>query len=254
MKLKIAIPILGLFGLGLMSFLLQKKEHVTVYLIGDSTMSVKETKAYPETGWGMPFVYFFDGSVKVENHAKNGRSTRTFIEENLWQPVSSSMNPGDYLFIQFGHNDEVSTKKSYTTEADYRANLERFVAEARKKKVTPVLITPAARRKFDSLGQVEETHAVYSQIVRSVAQKQKVTLLDLDRKSQALLQKVGPEASKLFFVHLQPGEHPNYPHGKIDDTHFNELGAREMAQIILAEMKAQKLSLAERVVKPQVKQ
>ncbi|WP_242693082.1 rhamnogalacturonan acetylesterase [Sabulibacter ruber] len=254
MKYTSALLLFCFCCLGLMSFMVNEKQPITVYLIGDSTMSIKETKAYPETGWGMPFRYFFDSSVTVENHAKNGRSTRTFIEENLWQPVASSMKAGDYLFIQFGHNDEVSTKKSYTTEADYKANLERFISEARKKKVIPVLITPAARRKFDVTGKIEETHALYSGIVRAVAQKQKVALIDLDRKSQALLQKLGPESSKLLFIHLKPEEHPNYPQGKEDDTHFNELGAREMAQIVLAEMKAQKLDLVDRLVKPQVKQ
>jgi lysophospholipase L1-like esterase len=249
-----SVLLLGLACLGLMSFLAFEKQPITVYLIGDSTMSVKETKAYPETGWGMPFVYFFDNSVKIENHAKNGRSTRTFIEEKLWEPVSNNMKAGDYLFIQFGHNDEVPTKKSYTSEADYTANLERFISEARKKKVTPVLITPAARRLFNATGTLEETHAVYSNLVRAVAKKQKVALIDLDRKSQELLQRLGSEPSKLLFVHLQPGEHPNYPSGKIDDTHFNELGARAMAQLVLSEMKAQKLDLADRIVKPQVKQ
>ncbi|RNI21984.1 rhamnogalacturonan acetylesterase [Rufibacter latericius] len=253
MTFKSILLLLGLGCLGLMSFLSFEKQPVTVYLIGDSTMSIKETKAYPETGWGMPFVYFFDKTVKIENHAKNGRSTRTFIEEKLWPPVATSMKAGDYLFIQFGHNDEVSTKKSYTTEADYTANLERFVSEARKKNVNPVLITPAARRKFDASGKIEETHAVYSNLVRSVAKKQKVALIDLDRKSQELLQKLGPESSKLLFLHLRAEEHPNYPQGKEDDTHFNELGAREMAQIVLAELKAQKLDLADRIVKPQVK-
>ncbi|MBC3541164.1 rhamnogalacturonan acetylesterase [Rufibacter sediminis] len=253
MKFKAIFLFLALGCLGLTSFLNQAKPPITVYLIGDSTMSVKETKAFPETGWGMPFVYFFDNTVKIENHAKNGRSTRTFLEENLWQPVATHMKAGDYLFIQFGHNDEVPTKKSYTSEAAYQANLERFISEARKKNVTPVLITPAARRKFDAAGKLEETHAVYSGLVRSVAQKQKVALIDLDRKSQELLQKLGPESSKLLFVYLQPGQHPNYPQGKEDDTHFNELGAREMAQIVFAELKAQKLELADRMVKPQVK-
>ncbi|RNI28275.1 rhamnogalacturonan acetylesterase [Rufibacter immobilis] len=255
MKSRFAVLALCLCCLALWSFLpKERKQPITVYLVGDSTLSVKETRAYPETGWGMPFVYFFDSTVTVDNRAMNGRSTRTFLEENRWQPVSAALKAGDYVFIQFGHNDEVSTKKSYTTEADYRANLERFVSEARKKKAQPVLITPAARRKFDAAGKVEETHAVYSGIVRSVAQQQhQVPLIDLDRKSQALLQQYGPETSKKLFVHLQPGEHPNYPQGKADDTHFNELGAREMAQLVLAEVKALKLGLADRIVKRPVK-
>ncbi|MFB9862819.1 rhamnogalacturonan acetylesterase [Rufibacter immobilis] len=254
MKSRFAVLALCLCCLALWSFLpKERKQPITVYLVGDSTLSVKETKAYPETGWGIPFVYFFDSTVTVDNRAMNGRSTRTFLEENRWQPVSAALKAGDYVFIQFGHNDEVSTKKSYTTEADYRANLERFVSEARKKKAQPVLITPAARRKFNMAGKVEETHAVYSGIVRSVAQQHQVPLIDLDRKSQALLQQYGPETSKKLFVHLQPGEHPNYPQGKADDTHFNELGAREMAQIVLAEVKALKLDLADRIVKRPVK-
>ncbi|GAA4300177.1 rhamnogalacturonan acetylesterase [Nibribacter koreensis] len=253
LKIPVALVLLLVSGLGLMSFLSIEKKPVTVFLIGDSTISIKETRAYPETGWGMPFVHFFDSTVTVHNYAKNGRSTRTFLEENRWQPVLTNLKAGDYVFIQFGHNDEVPTKKSYTTEADYKANLVRFISDTRKKKGNPVLITPAARRKFDASGKVEETHAVYSALVRTVAQQQKVPLIDLDKKSQALLQQYGPEFSKKLFVHLQPEEHPNYPQGKQDDTHFNELGAREMAQLVLAEIKYLKLELAQRIVQPALK-
>jgi lysophospholipase L1-like esterase len=227
----------------------QQKKPLTVHLIGDSTISIKETKAYPETGWGMPFVHFFDSSVTVDNRAKNGRSTRTFIEEGLWQPVADKLQAGDYVFIQFGHNDEVETKKSYTPKDQYRANLIRFVQESRKKKAIPVLITPAARRLFDEAGKIQGTHDTYSAIVREVARQQKVPLIDLDRKSQALLQQFGPENSKHLYLQLEPGEHPNYPDGKDDNTHFNELGARKMAQLVLADIVALKLELAERIVK-----
>jgi len=232
----------------LVSFTMPDKK-IKVYLIGDSTMSNKQVTAYPETGWGMPFAYFFDSTVTVDNRAQNGRSTRTFIEENRWRPVVDSLREGDFVIIQFGHNDEVPTKKSYTPEKDFRANLIKYVSETRSKKASPVLVTPAARRKFDATGQIEETHKVYSQIVRNVAREQKVPLIDLDKKSQALLQQLGPESSKLLFNHLAPGEHPNYPEGKEDDTHFNELGARKMAQLILDEIKLQKLDLANRIVK-----
>ncbi|GAA4373294.1 rhamnogalacturonan acetylesterase [Hymenobacter koreensis] len=226
---------------------------ITVYLIGDSTMSVKERRAYPETGWGMPFSAFFDETVTVDNRAQNGRSTRTFIAENRWQPVADALKPGDYVFIQFGHNDEVPTKRSYTTEADFRANLTRFVTETRAKKATPVLLTPVARRKFDAAGKVEDTHAVYAAIVRRVAQEQQVPLIDLSQTSQALLQQYGVENSKLLFNQLVPGEHPNYPDGRDDNTHFSELGARKMAQLVLADIRALKLELANRVVKVQSK-
>lgn len=232
---------------------LQHKKPITVYLIGDSTMSIKETKAYPETGWGMPFVYFFDESVTVDNRAKNGRSTRTFIEEGRWQPVADSLQEGDYVFIQFGHNDEVETKKSYTPTDQYKANLGRFIIETRNKKATPILITPAARRKFDASGKIEGTHEEYSALVREVAKKYKTPLIDLDKESQAMLQQFGAEDSKYLFMQLEPGEHPNYPEGKDDNTHFNELGARKVAQLVLDDIKSLHLDLADRIVKKEVK-
>lgn len=226
---------------------------ITVYLIGDSTMSIKQVKAYPETGWGMPFAHFFDESVTVDNRAMNGRSTKSFIEENRWQPVADQLHEGDYVFIQFGHNDEVKTKKTYTPEADYRTNLIRFITESRAKKAIPVLLTPVGRRQFNEAGQVQETHAAYSELVRAVANEYKTPFIDLDKQSQELYQTFGAENSKLLFLQVAPGEHPNYPEGKVDNTHFNELGARKIAQLVLANVKALKLDLADRIVKKDLK-
>ncbi|UOQ54923.1 rhamnogalacturonan acetylesterase [Hymenobacter cellulosivorans] len=239
--------------LALLAFTGAPPAAIKVYLIGDSTMANKEEKAFPETGWGMPFKYFFDETVTVDNRAMNGRSTKSFLAENRWQPVAADLKPVDYVFIQFGHNDEVPTKANYTPEADFRANLIRFITETRAKKATPVLLTPVARRKFDAAGKVEETHAVYAALVRAVAQEQKVALIDLDATSLALLQQFGPENSKLLFNHLAPGEHPNYPAGRDDNTHFSELGARKMAQLVLADIRTLKLDLADRIVKREVK-
>ncbi len=241
-----------LLGTLLMSFLIQQKDPIKVYLIGDSTMSVKEVEDYPETGWGMPFVYFFDESVEVENHAKNGRSTKSFIAENRWEPVLENLQPDDYVFIQFGHNDEVKSKVGrYTTPEEYSANLSRFVEESRSKGAKPILLTPVARRKFNEAGEVQGTHEQYSAIVRKVASELQVPLIDMDKKSQSLLQEMGPEKSILLYMHLEPGEHPNYPEGVEDDTHFNELGARKMAQLVLAEIRNLDMDLADRIVKPE---
>jgi lysophospholipase L1-like esterase len=239
--------------LALLAFTGAPPAAITVYLIGDSTMADKQEKAFPETGWGMPFRYFFDETVKVGNRAQNGRSTKSFLAENRWQPVANDLKPGDYVFIQFGHNDEVPTKATYTPEADYKANLLRFILETRAKKATPVLLTPVARRKFDAAGKIEETHAVYAALVRTVAKDQNVPLIDLDAESQTLLQQFGVENSKLLFNHLAPGEHPNYPDGRDDNTHFSELGARKMAQLVLADIRTLKLELAGRIVKREVK-
>jgi len=239
-----------LSGLFLLTALWIAPPPTTVYLVGDSTCANKEVKSYPETGWGMPFRYFFDSTVVVDNRAKNGRSTKSFIAEGLWQPILDNLKEGDYVLVQFGHNDEVPTKKTYTTEEEFKANLVRYVTETRSKKAIPILITPVARRQFDSSGHVRESHPVYAGLVREVAQAQHVPLIDLDEKSMALLQQMGPDNSKWLYNYLAAGEHPNYPNGHRDDTHFSELGARKMAELVLAEIKEQHLELAGRIVKP----
>lgn len=227
---------------------------ITIYLVGDSTMSEKEVKAYPETGWGMPFRYFFDETVVVENHARNGRSTRTFITEGRWQAISDKLKADDYVFIQFGHNDESKEKTDrYTSPADYKINLTRFINESLAKGAVPVLLTPVARRRFDEQGNIRVSHPEYSPLVHEVAKQLNVAFIDLDKRSQALYQQFGKENSKLLFLQLKPGEHPNYPEGKDDNTHFNELGARLIAQIVLEEIQNLKLELANRIIKKEVK-
>jgi len=242
------------FILFLMAFSFPEKKKITLWLCGDSTMAIKETKAYPETGWGMPFVYFWDSTVTVQNLAKNGRSTSSFRNEGLWKKVMDEAKEGVYVFVQFGHNDEVPTKKTYTTETEFKNNLKQYVAEARSKKTTPILLTPMARRSFDSLsGKIKGTHDVYAQIIRDVAKEEKVVLFDMDRITQQLYQQIGVENSKLLFNHLKPGEHPNYPDGKEDNTHFSELGARKVAELVLEEIKKQTSELADRIFKPVIK-
>jgi len=231
-------------------FSLPEKKKIKIFMAGDSTMAIKAPRAFPETGWGMPFVHFWDTSVTVINKAKNGASTRTFTEDGLWQLILQQAEAGDYVFFQFGHNDEVPAKKSYTTEKEFMNNLKRFILESRNKNAIPVLLTPVARRKFDSTGRIEGTHEAYSQLVRYVAAEEKVVLIDLDKKSQSLYRLLGEEKSKLLFLHLQKGEHPNYPDGKEDNTHFSELGARLMAQLVLSGIREKIPELAKRIVSP----
>jgi len=235
-----------------LAFIVPQKK-IKIFLAGDSTMSIKDKKNYPETGWGMPFVNFWNENVEVINLAKNGRSTKSFQRENLWQRIVDEEQEGDYVLIQFGHNDEVPTKANATTQPEFKANLEKFVKEARGKKAIPVLITPIARRKFDANGKVEGTHDVYSAIVRTVAAEQKVPLIDLDKEGQQLYQQLGVEPSKLLFNYLAPGEHPNYPTGKADDTHFSELGARKVAEMVLKNIRTQLPGLAAYINDPTVK-
>ena len=214
----------------------QKK--IKIFLAGDSTMSIKAEKNFPETGWGMPFIHFWNENLMVVNKAKNGRSTKTFLSEGLWKQIMDEATAGDYVFIQFGHNDEVKSKvNSYTTPEEFSANLKKYIVDAREKKMIPVLMTPVARRKFHATGKIEQTHQEYSALVLKVAAEEKLLFIDLDAQSMQLYQQFGVENSKLLFCQLKPGEHPNYPDGKDDNTHFNELGARLIAQLVLKEIR-----------------
>jgi lysophospholipase L1-like esterase len=235
----------ALFSIVLFNVFAFAKVPITVYLAGDSTMADKRAEKRPETGWGeMLGKYFRDGSVKIENHAQNGRSTRTFISENRWQTIVEKLKKGDYVFIQFGHNDQSKEKVDrYTPPEDYRKNLIRFVEEARAKKATPILMTPVMRRKFDADGKFVDQHGVYPDIVRSVAKDYAVALVDMHRESEKVLVRYGVEDSKKLFLQLKAGENPNYPNGVNDNTHFNPQGAEEMAQLAVAGIKEQKIGL-----------
>src|SRR5436190_14403793 len=115
--------VFGSLAICSLAFILPDKRKIKIFIAGDSTASIKETKAYPENGWGMPFVQFWDSTVTVVNKAKNGRSTKSFMQEGLWKSITDEASEGDYVLIQFGHNDEVPTKKTYTTEKEFEANL-----------------------------------------------------------------------------------------------------------------------------------
>lgn len=243
----------SLLILALCSFALAEPENITIYLIGDSTVCTQPVSQAPVTGWGTPFAVFFDKTVRVENHARGGRSTRTFISENRWQPVADALNAGDYVFMQFGHNDEAKEeiyKERYTSPEDYRKNLIRFINETRAKNAYPILVTPVSRRKFSKEGQALETHVEYSKVVAEVAAECKVPMIDLDARSRAVYQKFGEEGSKHLFNMSEPGANPQFPNGVSDGTHFSEFGARLMAELVYDEMKKLNLALLSRVVKP----
>jgi lysophospholipase L1-like esterase len=236
----------ALFLLLVASTFAPAKEPVTVFLAGDSTMASKRPEKRPETGWG-EFLgrHFDDARVRVDNHAQNGRSTRTFIAEGRWQAILDKLRAGDYVFIQFGHNDSSKEKLDrYTPPADYRANLERLVADVRAKKATPVLLTPVMRRRFDQSGVVQDSHGEYPDLVRRVAAERRVALIDMHRKSEAVLARYGVEESKKLFLQLAAGEHANYPQGVNDNTHFSPLGAEVMAALAADGIRERKLGLA----------
>jgi pectinesterase len=222
------------------------REPIVIYLAGDSTMAEKLAEKRPETGWGEKLQAHFDAEkVRIENHAKNGRSTRTFLEEGRWTAIAEKLKPGDYVFIQFGHND-ASVEKSdrYAPPAVYRNNLIGFVAEVRNKRATPILFTPVARRRVDNKGEFQDGHSEYPGIVREVAKTFTVPLIDMHRSSSAVLERYGAEGSKQLFLILPASANPNYPNGINDNTHFSPLGADEMAKAAVAELKSTDRNLA----------
>ena len=203
---------------------------VKIFLAGDSTMSIKKESKRPETGWGEKLPFHFKDNVKIINHARNGRSTKTFIEEGLWQNILDSLSEGDYVIIQFGHNDEsVKKVKRYTPPEAYRKNLIKFINDVRSAGAIPVLATPVVRRRYDKNGVFYDTHGVYPGIVKEVASAEKAALLDMHAKSQELLENIGKDNSVKLFLHVKPGQNSNYPDGVEDNTHFSPYGAEIMA-------------------------
>ncbi|NVK25238.1 MAG: rhamnogalacturonan acetylesterase [Gammaproteobacteria bacterium] len=208
-----------------------------IFMAGDSTMAIKDPKDYPETGWGVPFEFFFAPEHKVINLAKNGRSTRTFISEGLWDKIENNLNTGDFVFVQFGHNDQSKHKKDrYTTPEQYEANIRRMISVTESKGASVVLMTPITRRHLKDDGSLKLTHP-YADLVRQIAKDMGVSFIDMESLTKSYFEEMGKEQSALRFMHIKPNLHPNYPNGITDNTHLNQLGAREVAQIVLQELR-----------------
>lgn len=212
-------------------------------------MAAKPPERRPESGWGEHLhLLFRPGSVRVVNHARDGHSTLSFIESGDWSRLLASLRPGDVVMLQFGHNDQsVNVPSRYAPLPNYVANLRRFVRGVRARGADPILLTPVAFRVFGSDGRVMSLHGAYPHAVRALASRERVPLIDMERISVELLQGVGEEKSRGLYLWLAPGEHPNYPSGLRDDTHFSTLGARRLAEAFAAELRASSLPLAERL-------
>ena len=238
----------------ILSITVSAQEKPTLYLIGDSTMSdKKDSDKNPEHGWGQMLPQLMTSEINIENHAVNGRSTRSFISEGRWKEVKSKLKPGDFVFIQFGHNDQkVKDSARFTNPfTQYRDNLERFVKESREKGATPVLFSSIVRRNFNEEGVLVDTHGEYPLVTRMVAEYLEVLFIDLQLMTEQLEIAYGPEDSKKLHVHLDPGEDAYEPEGRHDDTHLSENGATIVASLALQEIAAKNLKL-EKYIKPAV--
>lgn len=228
------ISLILLLAFTLLAF--KAEERITIFMVGDSTMAGKPLAGgNPERGWGQMLPGFLTGNIRVENHAVNGRSTKSFIDEGRWNAVTGKIKPGDYVFIQFGHNDQKADEARHTDPSTtYQDNLKRFVSETRAKGGIPVLFTPVARRHFDAEGQLADTHGEYPDATRRVATDMDAPLIDLNRLTHDWVQQLGDSASRNYFMWIAKNTLPCCPEGKEDDTHLNVAGAKAVAKLAVS--------------------
>lgn len=224
----------------------------TIYTIGDSTMADKGPEVFPEKGWCQGLAAYFVPGVKVRNHAVNGRSTKSFIDEGRWQTVLDSLMPGDYAFIQFGHNDEkeYDTTRYTTPFGSYKDNLVRFVNATRAKGATPVLFTSIIRRNFNDDGILVPTHGDYPAAVRKVADSMDVAFIDHEKLTEEWVSSLGDEVSREYYLWTSPDD--RYPEGRQDNTHLSFKGADAVARLALGEAIVKQLSFAESIIKEKI--
>ena len=235
-----------LFVLIFLVFTCDFNNKITIFLIGDSTMSDKPNPIEnPERGWGQMLPQFFNENVTIKNFAVNGRSTKSFITEGRWDSVASEIKKGDYVFIQFGHNDQkFKDSLRYTNPLTaYRKNLIKFVNETREKDGIPVLFSPVVRRNFNEFGVLIDTHGLYPLIMRQVAIELKVPFVDLQLKSENFILSAGQEKSKEIYLWVEPGQNTMYPEGKQDNTHFSVKGATEISKLAVEGLKENGLAI-----------
>ena len=231
--------------------------HIRLFMIGDSTMANKNYETTPERGWGMVLQCYFDDEVEVDNHAVNGRSSKSFINEGRWQKVLDKIRPGDYVFIQFGHNDEKPQPDRHTDPGTtFDDNLRRFVRETRERGGIPVLFNAVVRRNFvveqvkndddEKLRNIDaknapvvveddtlrDTHGAYLLSPRNVAKEEGCAFVDANSITHNLEQSMGREESKRLHMWFAPGENPLVPNGRRDNTHYNIYGAHTVARLL----------------------
>ena len=231
----------------------------TIFIIGDSTVAKKDlSTGSPERGWGMALQCYFDSAyIRVDNHAVNGRSSKSFIDEGRWDKVLSAMKPGDYVIIQFGHNDEKPAVERHTDPGStFDYNLAKFVRETRERGGIPILMNPVVRRNFaqkplkndddeklrnttfaDGSKLVEgdsliDTHGLYKVAPRDVARRMNCHFIDANQITHDLEQSLGVEGSKKLHMWYKPGEEPSLPQGRQDNTHYNIYGAQVVAKLL----------------------
>ncbi len=207
----------------------------TVFYIGDSTVARNNIHSYPQTGMSQGLALYLKEAVRIESHAKNGRSTKSFLDEGRFTPVEQAMKPGDFLLIQFGHNDEKEDPARHTdAETSFRVNLRLFIAAARRAGAYPVLVTPIARRLFDEAGKFRPgSHGAYPEAVRRVGQEENVPVVDLTAATENWIASLGDGASKPYFMWPKDNTHLK-PEGAVAMAGFLADGLRQLGGVYAA--------------------
>lgn len=230
----------------------------TVFLAGDSTVASYPASVRPMAGWGQMIGEFFTADVDFENRARGGRSSRSFVLESHLDRILASIHRGDYLFVQFGHNDKpltdflCSSDKLYCNRhtepyTSYKRYLAKYLNGARAHGATPVLVTPMGTRRFDRNGRFINEFSDYAEAMRQLGAERKVAVIDLNSRSIAFYNRIGVSASKNVFLHCAPREYPAYPSGKADNVHFQEYGAVQLARMVAEEVKDSGLPIGQYV-------
>ena len=250
--MKFISSLLLALALPVMAFAQVPADTITVFMIGDSTMANKPLdKENQERGWGQMLPNYLEGAINVDNHAVNGRSSKSFIDEGRWEKVREQIRPGDYVIIQFGHNDEkAKSPDRYTVPGStFDANLKKFVNETREKGGTPILMNSIVRRNFPANGiaaaqtddrqktwkkglenypaegdTLVDTHGDYRIAPKNVAEEMGVVFVDMNTLTHELVQGLGKDSSKDLFMWMPVGKYEFAPNGRIDNTHLNVYG------------------------------
>ena len=209
---------------------------VNIWMIGDSTMAKKSERQYPESGWGEGIHQFVTENTKVHNHAASGRSTKSFLDEGLWKIVYDSIQPGDFVIIQFGHNDEKPAEKLHTDPfTSFKENMKKFIDETRSKGAYPIVCSSIVRHQFDSLGTLKDTHGDYINAAKEISLETQTPYIDMEFLTRQIVTEMGHEGSKKIY---------NYTSYKQDSTHLNVHGAYVVAKLFVDEVKSKQLNLS----------
>jgi lysophospholipase L1-like esterase len=227
------------------------KKATTVFLAGNSTVVDQDRE--PWAAWGQMIPRFFEpGQVAIANYAESGETLKAFARERRLEKIFSLAKPGDYLFIEFAHNDQKPGGNHLDPFTTYKQTLKEWIAEARKRGMTPVLVTSMHRRNFDSSNHIINTLGDYPEAMRQTAAEEKVALIDLNAMSKTLYEAWGPDGSLKAFVHYPANTFPGQTTALADNTHFNPYGAYELARCVVKGIVAAHLPIAKYLVKEKI--